>query len=726
MTVLPSFTTIYRHLEADTLPMLLANLDAQGQAEAAMLAAALRTAGHVLRDNPAQLAGQLLGRLPARGDLAHLLAEARAWHGAPWLRPLALLPMPSVPPPRTILPPAGKYAAYRSTFALSSDGRSLLAAGSWAGGFGLWDVLSGRQRTHFGRHGLEIHELTLSRDEQLLTSFDVTGRLQVWDLSANQPRLTLQFERHEDGQQHALAPDGKMLLVADEMGARLNLHASDDGRLLRRFDGHPDLNDLDDYLQRWHRRSPEQPVERPPNYTAFCFTPDGNYVFAATLIGTLCLWDVATGLLLRAWPGTGQCTLAVAVTPDSRYALCGDTDGELTLWRLADGALLDRAPACAEPPPALDPARRILWRYVGGLAISGDGQTIASCAGEPALRIWRLAGSQLILRNLLPGRRISRAALDHRGTCLVGHADDYSLNIWDLSRLPARVESTTLPPALRLAAISADTCAIVMDAAPAGLRLFPPDQPAALRVYIQHRAAIQALACSPNGQWLASGDSNGSLRVWVPADGTTPVRARTNRPISGLAISNDGQSVLYWSDDEQELNLRDLRRRRRHPIALQGDYVYAADLSTDGQIIAAVIDGYLLQVWDQGGRRQRRQLEYYAEPIQRLRLTPDGSLALLGADSGDLLCWDLRDGTITAVLRGHRRLVRAIALDAAGRRALSLSDDGSIWLWDLVAGQSIATFNFDAPLLAGALSHDGWQCLLIDRAGHCYRLQLEA
>jgi WD40 repeat protein len=725
VSYIPSFATLYDHLEHDNLDDILAGLDhvRPQSASAAILADVLRVAAHVLRDNPSHLAGQLLGRLSpdADPDLMHLLDAARGWRGAPWLRPLyPTLTAPGTALLRTILPVSRK-ASYSRAIALSADGRALLT-GTWPGVV-RWDVITGRQLATFTDYAGVIQELCVTPDGSLMTTLDTSGTVQVWDIPSATVRVTLKvYVTGGSTPRHTLAPDGQVLLVGTDDG-QLTLYATTDGRVLRRFSEHPDIPNFDAYLRRWHNRSPDNPVSAPPSYTSFDFTPDGQYVFAATIQGTLCLWDVARGTIIRRWEGSPRFTTAVAVFPDGQRAVAGATDSSLTLWHLPTGALLAQVSACTTPTDTLFPREAQGW--VSAVALSGDGHTVVTCADEPTVRVWNIVDDRMVLRGILPGHRAYSATLDYAGTRLVTFAEDRTIKAWDLTRVSTDMTAESVPSIVRAAVIGERWCATVPDATATRLNLFSPDTPDDIIYLDQHRSPILALARSANGHWLASGDMGGMVRLWMTADGTLSATLRTSQPVFGLVISDDGGMLLSWSEGAT-ITVRDMRRRRRrHAIEYVGDYIYAADISADGQVVVALIDGYLLCAWEQTGRSDPRILEYYDDAVSRLRLRPDGQVALVGTDSGNLLVWNTTTGTIVQTLHGHRRLVSDIAITSDGRRALSVSDDGTALLWDLIEGRIIAGFTTDTALLSGAVSADGRQCVLVDTAGQCHRLQLE-
>ena len=88
-----------------------------------------------------------------------------------------------------------------------------------------------------------------------------------------------------------------------------------------------------------------QPVRTLPghrgNVTAVAFTPDGRRLLSAGLDGTLKLWDLEAGTLVRSIElRLGRWAASVTFLADDRTAFAGRRDGAIVLWDLEAGSAL--------------------------------------------------------------------------------------------------------------------------------------------------------------------------------------------------------------------------------------------------------------------------------------------------------------------------------------------------------------------------------------------------
>ena len=64
------------------------------------------------------------------------------------------------------------------------------------------------------------------------------------------------------------------------------------------------------------------------------FSPDGKILAMASALGTVHLWDVATGKLLETLKGHSSAVRAVVFSPDGRTLASGSTDQTVRLWNV--------------------------------------------------------------------------------------------------------------------------------------------------------------------------------------------------------------------------------------------------------------------------------------------------------------------------------------------------------------------------------------------------------
>jgi serine/threonine protein kinase len=152
---------------------------------------------------------------------------------------------------------------------------------------------------------------------------------------------------------------------------------------------------------------------------------------------------------------------------------------------------------------------------VTAIAISPDGQTLASSSTDKTIRLWNLLTGELeqTLGRSLWFRtghtdRISGLVFSPDGQALISGSDDSSLILWNLSD---RRASVTL------------------------------DSPSWI---------VGAIALTPDGQFLASGSGDGKIHLWhLPDQELIATLDKHRDRITSLVISPDGQTLVSSSYD---------------------------------------------------------------------------------------------------------------------------------------------------------------------------------
>jgi WD40 repeat protein len=75
-------------------------------------------------------------------------------------------------------------------------------------------------------------------------------------------------------------------------------------------------------------------------------------------------------------------------------------------------------------------------------------------------------------------------------------------------------------------------------------------QPGRLKALIQDQAPILAVAISPDGQTIVTGNADGTAQFWDAAGNPRPIRLRHQGAVLTVAFSPEGKSVLTGSEDE--------------------------------------------------------------------------------------------------------------------------------------------------------------------------------
>ena len=194
-----------------------------------------------------------------------------------------------------------------------------------------------------------------------------------------------------------------------------------------------------------------------------------------------------------------------------------------------------------------------------------------------------------------------------------------------------------------------------------------------------HRDAVQALAWSADGKWLASSDYR-SVRLWnaelKPAGEITAFEGR----VTALVFAPDNKS-LFTADSQPAVRglVRQWSVPERKPLAdwpAHADAIYGLALSKDGKQLATAGADEVATVWTLADRKPRATLEGHQGAVYGVAFKADGDqLATVSADH-ELLVWDLKTKLKMTEVRVHKGGVTGLYWTPDDKAIVTSCEDG--------------------------------------------------
>ncbi|OJH41883.1 WD40 repeat domain-containing protein [Cystobacter ferrugineus] len=307
-------------------------------------------------------------------------------------------------------------------------------------------------------------------------------------------------------------------------------------------------------------------VELPDHVNALRWSPEGALLAAASLAGPVFLLDGGSGAVRRELRGHEGGALCVDFSPDGTRLASGGQDGAVRLYGVADGAVK------AEQSSG--------GAWVEHLEWAPSGKSLASAAGR-GVRVWS-------------------SRLTHLGG-FESHPGTVSALYW----LEEKDE--------------------VVAACNGGLFRSAAGQTKPTG-YMPYKGAIQAVAPSPDGRFIAIGCQDGTAFVWWMGSTRTftmpghqgKVRVLAWSPESTILATGDAEAINLW-------RLSGPGSRKEQPLRLEtpGGRVTGLVWRNDGLLMSTSEDG-TLRGWlpHEGG--EPLFTVRAEEPLSELVLSPDG------------------------------------------------------------------------------------------------------
>jgi WD domain, G-beta repeat len=213
------------------------------------------------------------------------------------------------------------------------------------------------------------------------------------------------------------------------------------------------------------------------------------------------------------------------------------------------------------------------------------------------------------------------------------------------------------------------------------MRLWKVDQGQLLRTMQGHPFPILSLKFTPNGANLISGSMDGQIRIWQVLNGSL-VRAVDAHAgwVNSLDVSKDGRMIVSGSDD---FTVRLWRLPNGSPIDTIDEGMAAVTS------VAFSPDGNSLAFSEANGTVRLRRtsgewlfiLKSTLIEATSVAFSPDGSLLAAGFSDGTIRIWRTVDGNLAQAWKGHPLATTDVAFSPDGSWLVSSSQDGTLRLW---------------------------------------------
>ncbi|TWT77631.1 Serine/threonine-protein kinase PknD [Posidoniimonas polymericola] len=201
---------------------------------------------------------------------------------------------------------------------------------------------------------------------------------------------------------------------------------------------------------------------------------------------------------------------------------------------------------------------------------------------------------------------------------------------------------------------------------------------------------VEAVAYSPDGRLIASGDWGGRLIVRDAASGEEQLSERLAQYVHSVAFSPDGKQLAAGCSDGviHLLDVSSGKRQRTLRGSEQG--VLSVRFSPDGgRLVTAGYDSRV-RLWDLNNGAKLQELQDHSWWVWSAGFSPDASQLVTASQDGKSIVyqWDGAKYAVLTVFDQHEGPVYAAAFSPDGQRVATAGYDNSVCLWSPAAVQA--------------------------------------
>ena len=372
------------------------------------------------------------------------------------------------------------------------------------------------------------------------------------------------------------------------------------------------------------------------------FSPRGDMLASCGQDGTIRLWDLESGRLLRVLRGHKDDVNWVAFSPDGSKLGTGGDDGTVRLWDLSgDG----------------DPSPVTLGKHdnwVTCVLFTPDGRRLISTGRDGHVNLWDVQTGSLLRSFIAHPNYIEGMAISVDGHTFATASADSTAKLWDLDTCQERFELVGHDKSVQSIAFSHSGNLIASVGHGGEVRFWDPGRRQALAIGYGHTSPVQCVAFSPNDRLLATCGDDASIRIW-DVQTALPLRVYHATPyrLWCVAFSRDGRTLASCGDDggirlwdvgvPQDRGVLRLPVTRVDSIALPpgADELIVAGPSEDAGRDRVKVSSWNLRQCARVGVRQIVTPREVSSSI----LSEDGKTLATQGGARNLELWDLATGS---------------------------------------------------------------------------------
>ncbi len=373
---------------------------------------------------------------------------------------------------------------------------------------------------------------------------------------------------------------------------------------------------------------------------SLAMAPDGERL-AAGMGSSVRIWNWRRQQLEHTLRGHERQVHSIAFSPDARKVASGGQDRTVRIWNAETGEQLALLEGHTEP----------VW----SLAFSSGGATIVSVAGagdRGEVLLWDSDSRSLaakwtydepvravdVAQSLIAlgiGRQMSESWIEIRDL----ETHEITTKLEDQARIQA---VRFFPGAETLASVGTSNLAYRWDLKTQRV----------IRRYYGHMSAIDDLAVSPDGRLLASGSSDGTVRIWDAETGKELAvlrghidDAQTESSVTAVAFSPDG-NTLASTGTSMTLRLWDVERAQSGKILPHESPVLDIALSPDESLLASATRDGMLRIWQTQTLQLQLERQLSSERLTSVAFSTDGATLAAGGNDGTVRLLEPKTGRV--------------------------------------------------------------------------------
>ena len=205
-----------------------------------------------------------------------------------------------------------------------------------------------------------------------------------------------------------------------------------------------------------------------------------------------------------------------------------------------------------------------------------------------------------------------------------------------------------------------------------------------LQTFTGHSNWVFSVAYSPDGQTLANGSGDNTIKLWdVKTGNLLQTLKGHSHQVRSVAYRPDGQTLASGSVD-RTIKLWNVKTGNLlQTLKGHSHQVRSVAYRPDGQTLASGSIDRTIKLWNVNTGNLLQTLEGHSDWVISVAYSPDGQTVASGSNDNTIKLWNVKTGKLLQTFTAHSSSVLSVAYSPNGQTVASGSSDNTIKIWRL-------------------------------------------
>lgn len=417
-------------------------------------------------------------------------------------------------------------------------------------------------------------------------------------------------------------------------------------------------------------------------------TQNDKYIISSSFDKTLKIWELESGELLKTLIGHASYLQGFQLTSDNKKIISYAEDKTIKIWDIETGKLLNSIEGCNI--------------FLNGFQLTKDEKKIISYSQDNTIKIWELETGKLL--KSLEGHTDSvwKIKVIENESKLISYSRDKTIKIWDMETFKLLKTLDGHTKGIIGIQITKDEKKIISYSEDKTIKIWEVETGNLLKSLEGHTNIVSGIIHIKGEKQIVSYSDDGTIKIWNIEQGKLLKNLEGHtRWIRNIQLIKDEQYIISSSDDStlKIWNIetgRLLKSLEGHTKGLNGFLV-----TTDEKNIISYSKDNTIKFWEVESGKLAKSFGNHTDSIEGYQLTKDKRKIIFNSKDNSINIWNLKSGKLINSLKGHTSSINGFVRTKNDRMIVSYSDDSTIKIWDSKNGKLLKSLTGHTERIRG-------------------------